>query len=317
MVLLILLALAPFAASQQAETLADVLKREAIPLTASIPNLNARITSYATLNDDQEFLIAYYLLGEDDALRAPLYLARFQKKTRHWQHKSLTDVKLGFFEESPQKSEIDCLGSVLGIQRDHARYYLDLHLSPSASCLLVLSQDLEVWQTLAGWPGPFFPSGLLIFHGDMVHFACVHPERLFVYDPNKRTTEQIYPQEGDRFRSDFSSRLKKTIDLNQCAANNCECDPETFSSSIEAIAVNGETVALAFRAVFTMSGFAARGQLGTADASDTDKYTYVYQLNPRRWRAFSINDLKPKFGTDSLPDLLTPARLEQVFAAAP
>jgi hypothetical protein len=46
------------AAAQQNPTLADVLKREAIPYPrTTVLHLNSRITSYATLNDAQEFLI--------------------------------------------------------------------------------------------------------------------------------------------------------------------------------------------------------------------------------------------------------------------
>jgi hypothetical protein len=48
--------------AQQHLTLADVLQQESIPFPpASIPHLNALITSYATLNDSQGFLVAYYL----------------------------------------------------------------------------------------------------------------------------------------------------------------------------------------------------------------------------------------------------------------
>jgi len=315
-VLMMLLVLAPFTAAQQPETLANALKRESIPVAASIPNLNARITSYAILNDDREFLIAYYLLEQDNALHAPLYLTRFQKKARRWQHKSLTGVKLGFFEESQQKSQVDCLGSVLSIQRDHARYYLNLDLTPSAGCLLVLSQDLNVWQTLAGWPQVFFPSGLLVLSGDMVHFACVHPERLFLYDPVGRKIEQIYPQQNDRLRDGFSSRLEKIINLQRCATNNCACDPKEFTSVVSSVVVNDQTQALAFRADFEPEGFLSREEAEDGNWND-DHYAYIYQLHPRRWRAFSIYDLKAKFGTESLQDLLVPSKLEQGFAVTP
>ncbi len=49
-------------AAQQNPTLAEVLKQNAVSFsTASLSHLNSRITSFAILDDDREFLIAYYL----------------------------------------------------------------------------------------------------------------------------------------------------------------------------------------------------------------------------------------------------------------
>ena len=93
--------------------------------------------------------------------------------------------------------------------------------------------------------------------------------------------------------------------------------PETFGTVIDSIQVNEETKSLAFRVAFETEGFMTRDQAETSGEWDDAQYAYFYQLNPRRWQAFSIYDLKPKFGTDLLQDLLTPSRLEQVFAAAP
>jgi hypothetical protein len=88
-----LLAMALPAPAQQNSTLADVLKQNSIPL-ASIPNLNSQVTSYSVLNDDQEFVIAYYLPTKDDLLRWPLYVSRLNKRIGQWQNRELRDVKL-------------------------------------------------------------------------------------------------------------------------------------------------------------------------------------------------------------------------------
>ena len=304
-------------AAEQNETLAEALRRESIPFPpVSIPHLDSQITSYATLNDDQEFLIAYYLLARRNELRTPLFVTGFNKKTGRWRHKSLADIKVKAFEERPEELEADCLGSVLSIQRSRGRFYLDLHLSPSAGCLLILSRDLDVWQALGGWTNAFFKSGLLVFSGNMVHFACVHPGTLFLYDPAERKSEQIYPPKNDRLRNAYSARLEKVISPEQCAQSNCACDPQTFTSNPGSISVDDQTRSLAFRVDFEPDGFLTKEEQDDGSWDD-DHYVYIYQLNPRRWRAFSIYDLKPKFGTDSLPELLTPAKLEEIFATSP
>jgi hypothetical protein len=85
-------------------------------------------------------------------------------------------------------------------------------------------------------------------------------------------------------------------------------------NALDSIEVNDETKSLAFRASFETEGFLMRDQSETTDKWDDDHYVYIYRLNPLRWREFSIYDLKPKFGTDSLKDLLSPANLKNVFS---
>jgi hypothetical protein len=303
------------AAAQQNPTLADVLKREAIPYPrTTVLHLNSRITSYATLNDAQEFLIAYYLDNPQNELRFPLFLTRFDKRTGKWRHVELAGVKVKIFEGTDHEMPDDCLGSALSIERNVKWYYLNLHLTPSAGCLLIFNDDLTTSQILGGWTAAFFKSGLLLWSGDMVHFADVHPETFFLYDPASHKNLQLYPPKNDPFRDDFRPRLEKVIDQKQCAENNWACEPDRFSSEIDSIEVNDETKSLAFRASFETEGFVLREQAESSGGWYDDQYVYIYRLNPLRWREFSIYDLKPKFGTDSLRDLLTPRRPKQVFS---
>jgi hypothetical protein len=301
--------------AQQKPTLADVLKQEGIPSPpVSIPNSSARITSFSKLNDDHEFLIAYYLDNPKNELRFPLFLTHFDKQSGRWRHVELTGLKVNIFAGTDHQPSGDCLGSVLNIERNRTLYYLNLHLTPSASCLVILKPDLSVSQTLGGWTAGFFKSGLLVYSGDMVHFADVHPETLFLYDPVKKTRQQLYPPKNDPFRDDFGTRLEKVTDQKRCAENNWACEPDRFSTQIDSIEVNDETKSLAFRASFETEGFLMRDQAESTDEWDDDQFVYVYRLNPFRWREFSIYDLKPKFGTDVLRELLTPSKLKQVFS---
>lgn len=314
-VLILIWLMLSYAHAQHTETLAEVLRRESVPLpTTAVPDLNSPITSFATLNDEREFLIAYYLVRSGDELRPPLFLTRLDKQNGAWQHRDLTGLTVKALEET-DKDQVDCLGSVLGIQRDGTRYYLDLHLTPSAGCLLIVHDDLIVDRTIGGWTGAFFKSGLLVYFGNMVHFADVHPETLFLYDPVAHKSLQIFPPSDDPFRKNFSSRLSKVIDRRRCNKNNWACDPDRFTSDIlHPIEVNDETHSLAFRVTFQPDGFLGREETENSGKWDDDDYLYIYRFDPIRWREFSVYDLKPMFGTDSLKELLTPARLQQVFA---
>ncbi|HXZ81855.1 MAG TPA: hypothetical protein VEG30_18145 [Terriglobales bacterium] len=303
--------------AQERETLADVLQQHEIPSPpASIPHLTSRITSYDVLNDDREFLIAYYMVdtADENALRPPLFLTRFDKKTQEWQHVAITGQKSEGLPDRPELQD-DCLGSVLRAEHHNSWYYLNLHWNPSAGCLLILNEDLSVSHTLPGGSAGFFQTGLLVYSGNMVHFADVHPETLWLYDPATHKSEQLYPQKNDPLRGAFSTRLEKVIDEKRCMHNNWGCDPDRFTSDlVYPIEVNDQTQSLAFHVRFEPEGFLPREEAEDSGQWDDDDYVYIYRLSPLRWRGFSIYDLKPKFGTDSLSELLTPAKLKQVFA---
>ena len=305
------------AVGQQRETLADVLQQHEIPFPpASIPHLTSRITSYDVLNDDREFLIAYYIVdtADENALRPPLFVTRFDKNSQHWQHMAITGQKSEFFPRKPEL-QADCFGSVLRVEHHNRWYYLNLHWNPSAGCLLILNEDLSLSHILPGWSSAFLSSGLLVYSGNMVHFADVHPAPLWLYDPATHKSQQLYPQKNDSLRGAFSARLSKVIDETRCRENNWACNPERFTSNVDyPLVINDDTQSLAFKVRFQPEGFLPREEVEDSGQWDDDDYVYIYRLNPLRWRAFSIYDLKPKFGTDSLSELLTRAKLKRVFA---
>jgi len=302
--------------AQQDQALADVLERAGIPLPPiGIPDLHSEITSYATLDDNREFVIGYYLVDPlaRNALKPPLLLARFDKQTNDWSRVALSGIKVKALEDSDTES--DCLGSVSGIERHHQNYYLNLHLTPSASCTLILNQDLTVSHTLGGWTDAFFESGMVIYTGNMVHFAPTDPEKLYVYEPVSHNSRLLYPQRDDPFRNTFIARIRKVFDQDRCGKDNWACDPTKFESVVTLpIKVSDATHSLAFRVEFSPRGFLSSEEADSSGQWDDDQYVYIYQLEPFRWREFSVYDLKPKFGTDSLEELLTPDKLKQVFA---
>ena len=300
--------------AQQNPTLAEVLTQYSIASpSVFIPHLESVITSYAILNDDHEFLIAYYLEHPNYELREPLLITRYQRDSARWQHMEFMGKQLAV-SDMKNGADFPCLGSVLQVQQAGRWYYLRLHWGPSGGCFVVLNRDLSIHDAHTGFGGALFGSGVAIFEGNMVHFADVNPETLFVYDPDKRTSKPIYPQENDPFRRDFSARLAKVIDQDRCRENNWTCDPTRFSSFVSSLVVNDENSSLAFHATFDPEGFMDRNEAEDSGLWDDDDYVYIYELAPFRWREFSVYDLKPKFGTDSLMDLLEPANIKKVFA---
>ena len=275
------------------------------------PDVDAKTNGFATLMDADEGLAAYYLTGwNGEQLPRSIWISRLNKRTGQWQRGLLPTLQVQVLY-----TMTDCRGPINRFDKNAGHYYLGLDLTPSAGCILVLNQDLSVDNVLAGVIETFLPSGSLLYLGDMVHFADVHPETLWAYDPRKGVSTQLYPQSDDPFRAAFSARLAKAMNEQQCNTNNWGCDPSRFTSAIDLpIAVNDETGSFAFHVHLDPEGFVTYEEAQDSGHWDDDEYVYVYQLSPLRWREFSLYDLKPKFGTDSLKDLLTPERLAKVFA---
>jgi hypothetical protein len=145
---LLLVSLLPaYVVGDQDRTLAQVLAHNSLTYdSSSVSHLNDPITSYATLNNENEFVIAYYLVAPRNELHFPLLLARFDKQSGKWQEASLTDLKVKLFEGKSLVAQDECIGSAVRLARNSNWYYLDLHWNPLAGCLLILKHDLSVHQ---------------------------------------------------------------------------------------------------------------------------------------------------------------------------
>ena len=296
---------------QQYSTLLEALQQAFLPAPpAWLPHRTALITSYATLNDQSEFVIAYYLADSKTQLLAgPLYITRFEKTTARWQHVAIDGARAEAITGNTSWQ-----GSVLEVFHKHDQYYVYLHWGPDAGCLLVLDHELALKDAVLGWPQGWFQSGALIYTKNMIHFADVHPATLWLYDPTNHTSQQLYPQPIDPLREAFSKRLAKVIDDDRCRLNNWACNPQSFTTEIDSVVVNDSTKSFAARLKFEPDGFVPLESAQESGAWDDAEYAYIYQLQPFQWREFAVRDLKPKFGSDSLEELLTPDGLEKVFA---
>src|SRR6266850_1360586 len=152
------------------ETLRHVLAAKNLPIAvAKLENLDKNITSGAELDDETQFLIAYYTDDGTSALNPPLYMERFDRKQGSWK-----GATLGEAEARSENLRVPCLGSILTVTAIGSRFFLDAHINPSAGCRLVLSRDLKLEAGLYGWVVGRLGTEIVIYHRSRIHFAPVH-----------------------------------------------------------------------------------------------------------------------------------------------
>ena len=231
-------------------TLGDVLKGSGIPTSGrTASDLDRRITSYATFDAPDEFVIGYYsddgagLLGE--TLNVDLYRkAQAQWVTRRFGRNA---------EDGDHRSLFG--GSVIGIAKARDCFLLNTHVNPSASLTLVVDMDLNYRDTLFGWAVAIFPDGLVAYQHSEVHFAPTHYVEMSIYDPRSKKHWQIYPkkpyppvrqQHVEKVRAAYRKRGEEWF-----KKNNHHMNPELFDNFLQGeVAANGATHSLAFVIAF-------------------------------------------------------------------
>ena len=300
----------------QDQTLADFLQEHKIPLPSD-PHIHVNDQPAKTLmplETEDEFALAYRLV-HDGTLYGPVQFIRYNKHTDRW-----TSLDVGPPEYRFQATvDTHCDGMVGGMTKNFGRYVIKVQLNPSAGCDILVRFDEKntpfVEAVIDGGVAGFIPPATVIYSGNMVHFSDVHPETLWTYDLRSKKATQVYPQPNDPFRRDFATKLEKIIDQNLCAQRNWACEPDRFSSLIDLPpAIDATTNAIAFGATFLPEGFMDRYPAEDSGLFDDEDYTYIFQLDPFRWREFSTYDLKPKFGTTSTQQLISPGMIGKVFA---
>lgn len=147
---------------------------------AGIDDAEKRITSYAVKAVDSWFAIAYYWYEGNDILPPELRIRTLDRETGSWRHTIIhaADRRGGF---------------ALRIDRSRGWIFLDLHMTPSAGELLVLSPDFKVRRRLNGWSALILPDGRMVYENNMVHFAPYHPAAATLYDPDADREFKLYP----------------------------------------------------------------------------------------------------------------------------
>jgi hypothetical protein len=181
---LAILLFAGFAADQAHwPTLREVLAKHQIKAD-DFADADRQITSFEVRADPDWFAIAYYWHTGTGLLPDELRLRTWDRTTGKW--------RVAEFGEEQRQG-----GSPVRMARAGGRIYLDLHLTPSAGRLLVLTEDLEIKRRIAGWSSLILRDGRVVYENNMVHFAPYHPGSVSLYDPRSDRETRLFPAHPD------------------------------------------------------------------------------------------------------------------------
>lgn len=247
---------APLARAQgEGKTLRQILAAEHLPLDAGrLANLDKTISSGAELNDASQFAIAYFLLDSTGRLNPPIFIDLYDRRTGEWRSGAI-----GAAVAKWEGMDVDCLGSVLGVQALADTFALETHINPSAGCELILSRDLKLKTSLYGWLLGHFEDGTIVYHRSEIHFATVHPAEIAVYNPAAKTDFTIFPHKPfQEVRLQVTEEPREFFKTHQdyCQKADDPCDAETFDSSLAGKVVSDDRQhALAFVISYDLQGY--------------------------------------------------------------
>jgi hypothetical protein len=315
---LFLLAVIPASSQNPARyqwpALSKVLKENSVPLPPSdVADPAMTINSFGVINEPSQFAIAFYRDNGNDELKPPLYLLRYDKSAQRWIHKELSGVQAMFttgLAPDGKPLSAECLGSA-SIESIPGFVLVNTHLTPSASCLMVLTPKLHLTKTLSGWNIATIGS-TLIYERSERHFAPTHPLRIAAYDLKTSREFDIFPPARDALREDFQRRLAAAISDGSCQGENTTCNAANFGSDLDDRKVSDDQTAIAFKVNFSSNGY---GPEADADIGG-ETYFYVFKLAPKLdYRAFDEFDMKPKFGEATADVLVRSDVLRRIFPA--
>ncbi len=233
-----------------ANTLREALRGNNIPVAGRpAADLDRKITSYATYDAIDEFVIAYYPDDGSGLLGETLYVDLYRKPQSGWITRR--------FERNSEDGDRPTLfgGSVIGIAKAGDYFLINTHVNPSASQTLVLGRDLEYHDTFFGWAVSIFPDGLVVYQHSEVHFAPTHYVEMSVYDARTKKHRQIYPKKPygpvrqrhvGQVRAAYQKRGEEWF-----KKNNHHMNPELFDNFLQGdVAADGAVHSLAFVIAF-------------------------------------------------------------------
>ena len=141
-------------------------------------DLDRELTTSSFGFDANSFVAACYFVDEaKDQRLGPFHLIRFDRASGHWNRRTL---------DEPQ-------GAPIGVVIGQRNILVRTTLTPSAGLILVLNQTLGSVATLNGFDPVETPDGVVLFRGNMRHFAPTHAETLWVFDGRSGTPTEIFP----------------------------------------------------------------------------------------------------------------------------
>ncbi|HXN45124.1 MAG TPA: hypothetical protein VN893_00690 [Bryobacteraceae bacterium] len=268
-----------------AETLGSVLRSRDVPTNQfSDSDLGAQIDFWAASSSDEPFLLAYYAVDpSQDPLSVvsssirlgPLHVVRYDPATRGLRRAEFPKVsaRLSFDEI------VSCLVGVAAIGERHGMIEIDTHGEPSSGCVMLLSPQLALRTTVAGWPlGWVGPEYAIVQRAelDLTHIA--------VYDLRREHRTEVYPPVPDAYRGPSSSGRGFGIDL------------------VGQMTVNEAAKVFGFVARYDAGGVGEQ----TASQVKPLVVAYVYGLRDGRWehREFLPERLMDLFGVETVGELV-------------
>lgn len=281
-----------------------------------VQNLDKPITSGAQLDDSARFVIAYYIDDGSNALRPPLYIDRYDRKLQKWE-----SVALGQAHSKSSDIDVNCLGSVLSISALGDRLLLDTHLSPSAGCALILSQNLKVEAGVYGWYLGQIGGDEIIYHRSEIHFASEHPAEIALFNLRTKRDLTLFPRKPyQAIRLALIAQLKEFFQTHEdwCNKFNDPCDPDWFDSSLEGeVATGAEKDALAFVISYEQQAFPREIQKPSGPKNVLYVYRHVNDEAKMEYREMLLTEAKERFGDMPLQELLKPEVLQKIFSEPP
>jgi len=304
-----------------ADTLKEALAAKNLPIAgAKLANLEKNITSGAELDDADQYVIAYYLDDGTGELNPPLFIDRYDRKSREWKSGQLPEARV---KVQGAAEEIDvCLGSVLSIAGFGGKLFLETHINPSAGCVLILSDDLKSLGSLFGWLVGRLGNDLLLYERSQVHFAPVHPAEIAVYDLRTKRDETIFPpKEATPVRQARVAQLREFYKPNEawCHKNDDPCDPESFDSDLQGdVLTNDAEYAVAFLISYEQIQL-VQGDVQKPSGPKDVLYIYRHLDDPAKAQVCEmlLSDVKTRVGFVPLQSLLKPEYLQKIFAEEP
>jgi hypothetical protein len=300
-------------AQGQGKTLREELtERHALLGGTRLVNLDKKITSGAELDDATQFVIAYYVEDGTSRLNTPIFLERLDRKTGKWQSARLGDPAV-----KVKDMDVNCMGSVLSVRTLGDRILLDTHLSPSAGCVLILSEDLKVQASLYGWIVARLGDDELVYQRSQVHFAPVHSAELAIYDLQGKRDVTIFPRKP--FQAIRQARIVQLQEfyrtrLAWCRENDDPCDAEEFDSSLAGEVISDQREqALAFVISYKQTQVFSGDQKPSGPAEVVYVYRHVNDEAKMEYREMLSSDVKARVGDIALERLLEPSILEKIF----
>jgi hypothetical protein len=301
----------------EGKTLREVLAAEKLPLDAeTLHNLDAKISSGAELNDEQQFVIAYYVQDAPAQLNPPIFVDVYERGAGKW--------KSGEIRAAAAKdggADDNCFGSVLAVTAFSDFYALETHINPSAGCEIILSRDLKIKASLYGWIVGHFGDGGIVYHRSQVHFATVHPAELAIYDPATAKDFNIFPHAPfQEVRLQLTEKLREFYKTHQdyCQKADDPCDPEQFDSSLEGkVVTDDREQAMAFVISYELQGFGQDEHKPAGPSEVVYVYRHVRDEAKMEYREMLWSDVKARAGDVSLERLVEPATLEKIFGEKP